>query len=159
MAYKEGNPLVKLVILAVVVYGGYKYGLPWAKEKKLLPSFGGSTSSRTTQDEGCLGLALTASNVWSGGVGSFMSPPVDSGAWSNFRSDVEGAISTARDGCGCPEESCRKAKEAMSELTGLVRDMDAAVRGSGPLGLDVVRTQERIDSLLDEARTLTNQGK
>jgi hypothetical protein len=158
MAYKEGNPLVKLVILALVVFAGYKYGLPWAKEKKLLPS-SGATSSRPAQDEGCVGLALAAGDAWSGGFGAFMNPPVDASAWSNFRSDVEGSISTARNGCGCPEESCRKAKEAMSELSGLVRDMDAAVRSSGPPTVDVVRTQERIDNLLDEARTLTNQGK
>jgi hypothetical protein len=88
-----------------------------------------------------------------------MNPPVDASAWSSFRSDVNGAISSARNGCGCPEESCRKAKEAMSDLSSLVNDMDAAVRSGGPPTVDVVRAQERIDSLLDEARTLTNQGK
>jgi hypothetical protein len=158
MAYKQGNPLVKLIILAVVVYAGYKYGLPWAKEKNLIPS-GGSKTSQASKNEGCLGLALNAGDVWSGGIARFMNPPVDASAWSSFRSDVNGAISSARNGCGCPEESCRKAKEAMSDLSSLVNDMDAAVRSGGPPTVDVVRAQERIDSLLDEARTLTNQGK
>jgi hypothetical protein len=88
-----------------------------------------------------------------------MNPPVDASAWSGFRSNVEGAISSARKECGCPEESCRKAKEAMSELSSLVRDMDAAVRSGGPPTVDVVRAQERIDGLLNEAQSLTNQGK
>ncbi|MFA6955100.1 MAG: hypothetical protein WC538_04425 [Thermoanaerobaculia bacterium] len=158
MAYKQGNPFVKLIILAVVVYAGYKYGLPWAKEKNFLPS-GGSNVSQSSKDEGCLGLALNAGDVWSGGIASFMNPPVDAAAWSGFRSNVEGAISSARKGCSCPEESCRKAKEAMSELSSLVRDMDAAVRSGGPPTVDVVRAQDKIDGLLNEAQSLTNQGK
>jgi len=158
MAYKQGNPLVKLIILAAVVYAGYKFGLPWAKEKNLIPS-GGSTASHASKNEGCLGLALNAGEVWSGGVARFMNPPVDASAWSSFRSDVEGAISSARNGCGCSEESCSKAKEAMSELSSLVNNMDAAVRSGGPPTVDIVRAQEKIDGLLDEARSLTNQGK
>lgn len=158
MAYKEGNPLVKLIILAVVVFAVYKYGLPWAKEKNLIPS-GESKVAQASKNEGCLGLALNAGDAWSGGVARFMNPPVDASAWSSFRSNVDGAISSARNGCGCPEESCRKAKEAMSELRSLVSNMDAAVRSGGPPTIDVVRAQEKIDGLLDEARTLTNQGK
>ncbi|MBI2212926.1 MAG: hypothetical protein HYU52_04705 [Acidobacteria bacterium] len=158
MAYKEGNPLVKLVIFAVIVYCGYRFGIPWAKEKKLLPS-SESSSSRSPRDEGCMGRALAAGDAWSGGFTAFMNPPVDASAWSDFRSSVEREISSARQGCGCPEESCRKAKEALSELSDLVRNMDAAVRSSGPPTIDIVRAQERIDTLLNEARTLTNQGK
>lgn len=157
MAYKQGNPLVKLIVLAVIVYAGYKYGLPWAKEKNLIP--GGSTAAKTSKNDGCLSLAVNAGDVWSGGVARFMNPPVDASAWSSFRSNVEGAISSAENGCGCSEESCAKAKEAMSELGRLVNDMDAAVRSNGPPTVDLVRAQEKIDNLLDEARSLTNQGK
>ena len=88
-----------------------------------------------------------------------MNPPVDAAAWTSFRSDVDGAISRASSGCGCAEESCAKAREAMSVLSGIVSDMDAAVRGSGPLPSDIVRVQERINDLLDDGRTLANQGK
>ncbi len=158
MAYKQGNPLVKLVILAVVVYAGYKFGLPWAKEKHLLPG-SGSSSPRAARDAGCLELAESAGSVWADGVASFMNPPVDAAAWTSFRSDVDGAISRASSGCGCAEESCAKAREAMSVLSGIVSDMDAAVRGSGPLPSDIVRVQERINDLLDDGRTLANQGK
>lgn len=158
MAYKQGNPLVKLVILAVVVYAGYKFGLPWAKEKNLLPG-SGSSSQRTARDAGCLELAESASGVWAAGFSRFMNPPVDAAAWGEFRSEVDGAISRAKSGCGCAEESCGKAKEAMSALRSLVSEMDAAVRSGGPPPSDVVRAQEAVDNLLDEARTLTNQGK
>lgn len=158
MAYKQGNPLVKLVILAVVVYAGYKFGLPWAKEKNLLPG-SGSASARAERDAGCLGLAESAGAMWAEGFGRFMNPPVDAAAWGEFRSEVEGAISRAKSGCGCDDESCGKAKEAMSELSSLVRDVDAGVRSGGPPSSDIVRAQERVDTLLDEARALTNQGK
>ena len=157
MAYKQGNPLVKLVILAVIVFAGYKFGLPWAKEKNLLP--GSGSSPRAERDAGCLELAESASGVWAGGFSRFMNPPVDPAAWGEFRSEVDGAISRAKSGCGCPEESCGKAKDAMSALGRLVSEMDAAVRTGGPPSSDVVRAQERVDTLLDEARTLTNQGK
>lgn len=158
MAYKQGNPLVKLAILAVVVFCGYKYGLPWAKEKNLLPG-SGSSSPRESRDTGCLELAEAASSVWADGFTRFMNPPIDASAWGDFRSEVNGAISSARSGCGCPEESCGKAKEAMLELSSMISGMDAAVRSGGPPAIDLVRSQERVDSLLDEARTLTNQGK
>ncbi|MGK2857710.1 MAG: hypothetical protein ACSLFQ_10940 [Thermoanaerobaculia bacterium] len=158
MAYKQGNPLVKLVILAVVVFAGYKFGLPWAQKQTFWPGTG-SASSRVERDAGCLGPAEEAGAIWANGVARFMNPPVDAAAWGDFRSGVDIAISRAQSACGCAEESCDKAREAMSALSSMVSEMDAAVRSGGPPASDIVRTQERIDNLLDEARTLTNQGK
>jgi hypothetical protein len=158
MAYKQGNPLVKLIVLAVVVYGGYKYGLPWAKDKNLIPS-GGSAASRGAGDRGCLALAEEAGAIWADGIPRYINPPVDRAAWDGFRSEVESSISKARSGCDCAEESCRKAGEAMDQLSALVRDMDSAVASGGAPPSDVVRSQERVDNLLDQARRLTNEGK
>lgn len=157
MAHRKSNPLVKLVILALVVWGGWRYGLPWAKQQGLV---GGSRQAAAGSPGGeCVAAAESAVATWSGGVMRFMTPPVDSAAWSDFRGEVERRINAARAACSCQAESCRVASDALGDLSRVVSDMDSAARGGGPPPGDLVRAQESIDLRVDEAWRLADAGK
>ncbi len=157
MAYKEGNPLMKLIIFAAIVFAAYKFGWPWVQKQGFL----GTKSSVSSKggNGGCVDVAMAASDAWGSGVTRFMNPPVDQSAWSDFRSDIDGRISRARSACDCADVSCAKVRAAMTDLSSLVSDMDNAVRSGAPPTLDIVGAQDRIDTTLNEARAALGSSK
>ena len=157
MAYSQTSPIVKLLILGVLLWTGWRYGLPWIQSQ----GFVGSTrpSAQGSPSAVCVSAADEAVAAWSGGVVRFMNPPIDASAWSDFRRQVEGKLDRAGSTCGCQSESCRSAREVVSELRRLVSEMDSAARnGSSPPG-DLVRAQERIDLLIEEAWKHADAGR
>jgi hypothetical protein len=157
MAYRQSHPLVKVVILAIVVWAGYHFGVPWAREQGLL---GGTTREQgATPNAACVTAVDDAVAVWSRGLVRFVDPPVDTSAWSDFRVEVERKIEKGRAACDCPAESCALAKEIASDLRRVLSEMDAAARSGGSPAVDLVRAQESIDLKIEQAWVLADSGK
>lgn len=152
--------IVKWLVVLVVLFAIWKYVLPWARNEA--GSFGKSSSSSSSGGGGnspCISAAENASNAWGSGLNRFINPPVDVDAWSSFKRDIDSKVMDAQSACSCAEESCRKAKDALAGLRGLVSDMDGAVRSGGSPGQDIVQRQEAIDNQIEAARELVRAGK
>ena len=149
---------LKWIIILAVVYAIWKYGIPWIKNEA--NSMGRSSNlSSASGNSPCVSAAENASSTWGGGIGRYVNPPYDLNAWSSFKGNVDGKISNAESECSCSEESCRTARAAMSDLRGLVADLDSAIRGGASPGQDIVQRQEAIDNKINDARALVQSGK
>lgn len=157
MAYRQGNPLVKLVILAVVVWAGWRYGLPWVKQQGFLGT--SKTTVTDTPNAACVSAVDDAVAVWSNGIVRFMNPPIEPAVWSDFRSDVDRKIEQASSACNCISESCGLGTQISRDLRRLLSEMDAAVRSGGPPPGDLVQSQEAIDLKIEQAWKLVDAGK
>lgn len=149
--------LVKLAIVIAIVFFGWK----WYQHQR---QHGGTTSSSSSRSaaaagDSCTPYADSAANAWSSGIRKFVNPPYDMAAWESFRSDVQSRISDAEGHCSCDAESCAKAKEAMNGLRGMVSDVDGMIRNNAAPPSDIVRKQENVDNLVDQAKELVRQGK
>lgn len=149
------SKLVKLVIVAAVVFVAWKYGLPWIQGK----TSGGSAATHASTDNSCISIADRASEAWGAGIGKFVNPPYDLDAWSSLSASVNSSIVATSTACGCAEESCTKVQSAMRDLKSLVSDMDSAIRSGQPPAGDIVQRQSAIDAQLDSARELVKAGK
>lgn len=157
MAYRQTSPLVKLVILGLVVWGVWRYGVPWLKEQGI--GGGSKVTAEQTPNVSCVSAADDAVAVWSRGIVRFMNPPLDQSAWGDFRAEVERKIDQARSACSCPSESCALANDIASDLRKMVSDMDAAARSGGPPPGDLVRAQESIDLKIEQAWKLAEAAR
>jgi hypothetical protein len=148
--------VIKWIVALAIVVVAWKVVLPWAKSQK----FGGSKASATgNADSSCVGSAESAANTWANGIGRFVNPPYDLNAWSSFRSDVDSKVNAAEAQCSGAEESFRKTRTALSELRGLVSELDASIRTGGAPPDGIVQRQERIDTMLNDAADLARAGK
>ena len=148
--------IVKWIVIIGIAFFAWKVVVPWVKAQKS----GGtsSISAGAVGDDSCVGQAERASEAWGSGLSRFVNPPYDLAAWSEFRTTVETQISEAESTCTCATESCDKVRGAMSDLRGLVSDLDNTIRnGASPDG--VVQRQESIDNRINEARALQSDGK
>jgi hypothetical protein len=151
----DSSKLVKWVIILVIVFAGWKYGLPWIQSKTSRSSSSGTASTDNT----CISIAGRASETWGSAIGKFVNPPYDMDAWSSLSASVNSSIVATSTACGCPEESCQKVQGAMRDLKTLVSDMDSAIRSGQSPGSDIVQRQSAIDDQLDAARELVRAGK
>lgn len=147
--------LVKLIVVIVILFFVWKYGLPWLQRQQS----GGSSSTHAAATSGCPGAAARASETWGSGLHSFVNPPYDLNAWSTFHDSVESKISAAESECSCSGASCEKAHAAMRDLRSLLSDLDSAIRGGTAPPSDLAQRQEAIDKQIDEAADLTRAGK
>jgi hypothetical protein len=152
----DGTRLLKLLVVAAIIFGAWKYGLPWIKQQT---SHASEASAAGSAGSSCVTNAERASESWGSGIGRFVNPPYDLDAWSRFRADTEAKITTAESSCERAAESCQKARAAMHDLRSLVADLDSAFRNETSVPGDVVRRQESIDNQLDSARALAQLGK
>src|SRR3954468_19322335 len=116
------NRLIKWIVIIAIILVAWKYGVPWAKQKLQ----GGAVTAVAT-DNSCVAAAQRASEAWGSGLHSFVNPPYDLGAWSNFRDDVEKKIATAEFQCRASSQSCDAARSAMTDLKNLIAELDAAI--------------------------------
>ena len=150
---------LKGFVAIVLIFVIWKYVIPWIKGEA--DSFGRSSNAvgSASASSPCISSSERASSAWGGGLGRYVNPPYDLGAWSSFKSDVDSKISQAESDCSCTEDSCRKARSAMGDLRGLVSDLDTAIRGGTSPGQDIVQRQEQVDRQIDDARELVRAGK
>jgi len=147
--------LLKWIVIIAIVFFAWKVVVPWVKAQQL-PSTSASISN--VGDESCAGRAERASEAWGSGLSRFANPPYDLAAWSAFQTGIDAQIAMAEAKCSCASESCQKVRSAMSDLRGLVSDLDNTIRnGSSPD--NIVARQENIDNRINEARDLQNAGK
>ncbi len=146
--------LIKLVILVAVLYFAWTLSRPWRERlgSSADESAGGGTSP-------CVSAAMAASDAWGSGIGRFVNPPVDREAWSSFRSDIDGRISSAQSECGCFDDSCATARQALSELSSLVSDLDSSVQSGSPPDNDLAQRQESVDRAIEHAGDLARKAE
>lgn len=149
--------LLTLAVVIVVVYFVYTQGLPWIEERLDGP---GAASTAVGEEgspggSGCIDAAEGANRVLHGELVRFGRPPIDPNAWSMAYQSISRAISTAEVDCSsCFGQACRSAQEALAEMRGLALQFDDAARGEAHGWSNPASAQERIDSLLDQARSL-----
>ena len=147
--------ILKLAFWAAVIYAAVVYGWPWLQET--IEGIGTSTASTAKSlsvGEGgrCVDLATKAADDFGGGMREFSTPPYDQGRWSEFTTEIRNEISYAQSECGCPEEPCRIAREALYELETMVGDFDRMIQGGRASSLDAGRDMERVYDILGRAR-------
>lgn len=150
----DTNRLLKWVIVIVLAIVGWKYALPWAKQR-----LQGSPAATSSPDSSCTSTAQHASEIWGSGLHRFANPPYDLAAWSDFRSSVESEIAKAQTECRCSQQSCETMRGAMSDLRSLVSEFDTAIRNGSPPPDNAVQRQESIDTTIETAAALARGGK
>ena len=147
--------LLKLALVIAALFIAWKVVLPRLKGSGGEPA----SSPAAAGHESCVAGAEHASNAWGSGVGRFANPPYDIDAWSNFQSDINSKIAAAEAQCTCSDKSCVMVRSAMSELRGLISEMDSSIRSGAPQPSGLVQRQESIDTQIIEARALSQSGK
>ncbi len=105
----------------------------------------------------CVKAAERASERFHRGLRDYSKPPIDMDSWARFTESLKGLIYDAESECNCPQDSCQRATDALTELNSLVTDFDSSLRGTG-MPLNPARRQETIDRFLKRARELERQG-
>jgi len=140
--------LLKWAFVIAVIVIAWKVVLPWLRNT-------GTGSSTTTTvaagDNSCSGAAQRASEAWGSGLRQFVNPPYDVNAWSTFRGEVESKITSAELQCNCSAESCVKTRGALTDLRGLISDLDRSIRNGSEPPSDAVSRQDSIDTRISEA--------
>lgn len=151
--------IVKFLVVLVILYFAYTAGWPWLQEQlgRVSKSTAG-TGGGGGEGGRCVEMAAAASASFGGEIPRFSRPPVDLDAWGAVVSSTQRQIADAQTECACALDSCRKASDALSELSGMVYEFDSGFRGAGGMPINAARQQERIDELLAEARDLARQG-
>jgi hypothetical protein len=146
--------IVKLLVVAAILFAAWKYVVPWVKGQA---GKTGTESTASSPGSSCVQRAEQASEKWGSGLHQFANPPYDLNAWATFRSDVESNINAAETECDCAGESCEKVRGALRDLRALVNDLDSTLR-NGSDASDFVQRQERIDNAINEAADLARDG-
>lgn len=144
--------LVGLVVLAVVLYQGYKYGRPWIEERLDMKRAEEPIGQERSQSARCVDLAEQANRTFADMIRQFSKPPIDQQAWGAALISISGDIGAAESACGCGTAACDKAYSAVAELRSLSLTFDGVARGSARAISNPAAQVERIGELLEEAR-------
>ncbi len=148
--------IIKYGILIALVYFIVQNAPRWVEEVTKVGS-GLSRKTGPVSQSHCLPAAERASEAFSEGLRDYAEPPFDIDAWDLFMEDVQRELYSAESRCNCPRDSCQRATDALSELSGLMADFDNSLRGDS-MPLNPARRQETIDRFLKRARELDRQG-
>ena len=135
------------IILILFVVAGWYVWTHYGQRHTDVAATAGATAAQS-----CASAAAAAADTWGSGVGRFANPPYDTTAWDEFRSRVEKQARQAEERCLCGDAACNTAKGAMSDLRGLISEMDSALRSGSPPPSDLVQRQEAIDNAINSAR-------
>ena len=146
--------IIKLIVVAGIIYFGLTYAIPWFKGLAGAPLRTGGASTGSGAGR-CIDLASRASSAFGEEIRRFSRPPFDVNAWSASVTRLQIKMADADSACYCPSAACPKAREALSELRTLVSQFEGFVRGDATGMSNPASLQERVDQLLDEARALS----
>lgn len=148
--------LVRLIAIVIVL------GLVAVIASKVLPVFIdslGLAPQRAAQassdpEDRCVALAMDANSELGAAIRRFSTPSrFDEQEWDDTAFDIISMADRAQMECGCSGEACEKATEAMIELQQLVDSLDSMFRGEDTAWDNPGRRQEKINTLLREARS------
>ena len=145
--------LIKLAILAAVVYFGYTQLLPRYRAHRESQAAHEEADQVGQQAHHCVSVAESVSSDFAGEIRQFARPPVDAGMWSTFMIQTSGQLSSADSACRCPHEACTSAAAALLEQRRLLNRFDAMVRGTSTGISNPAVSLERINNLLARARS------
>ncbi|MCH7664994.1 MAG: hypothetical protein IH936_03565 [Acidobacteria bacterium] len=145
--------LIKLAILAAVVYFGYTQLLPRYRAHRESQAAHEEADQDSQQAHHCVSVAESVSSDFAGEIRQFSRPPVDAGMWSTFMIQTSGQLSSADSACRCPHEACTSAAAALLEQRRLLNRFDAMVRGTSTGISNPAVSLERINNLLARARS------
>ena len=147
--------LSRLLTFAIVL--GIAYLLLTKAGPLIQKQFGGGSSGEAieaTSEEGqCVEKAFQANDMLTRVARQYGQPPVDVDSWSDAQWEIDSSIQTAESACFCAADACRSATEALSEMRGLLSNLDGMVRGTSPGFANPANQQERIYKLLNQARS------
>lgn len=147
--------ILSLAIVAFLIYIVLTQGLPWLKGQLGAESGGEASGGGGEREYRCVETAWQANETLISQIRSFSRPPVDAEMWGVAFAEVMRDIGTAEVECGtCLTAACGKAGTAAAELRDLAMQFDGVVRGDASGWSNPARQQERINQLLDDARTL-----
>ena len=146
--------IVKLAVLAGLVYLGFEYGRPWIERLDEGSAAGGTAVSAEAGDDvaTCLEWTRSASNALDGATTVMGTPPYDAAAWANLESRLLSQVGEARAACSCAHDACETANAALDAMEGIVGDYAAAVAGDGTL-TDLARQYDEVHGLLATAQS------
>ncbi len=142
--------LVRLGIVAVLIYTGLTYGRPWIEQLLADPNLG-PLSGTTALDLRCVELAERVQIDFGEMVREHGQPPIDGDRWAGALKLIEGRWARARSACDCDGDACTSAREGLEQLSSLMGAFDDGVRGGTP-PYNAANLMERIDEQLGKAR-------
>jgi hypothetical protein len=152
--------LVRLAILAVLIWAGIEYGAPWIEKISSGIASTGRPASGSTS--GCVAAAEDASSSFGETVVKRATLPLDVDAWDRAYQRDRERVQRARDICHCFEvesedtSACEEANRALDLLEDFMTEMDKGLRSGNP-PLNAPRLQELIDEHLVRARNLARR--
>jgi len=129
-------------------------GLPWLKERLgsdpgSPPRAGARAEPAADEDPAeCVNAAQRSADRIGDRMRTLGPNATDSEELAGVLAAIEDDIFAAESVCGCPEESCRRAGEALAQLRALVHDLGAG----NPWGNPAYRLEQAY-RLLEEARS------
>jgi hypothetical protein len=142
---------MKKLLLVAVILGAVAFA--WQKTRQS-QSVSSPEPSVSLGGATCADRAREASEQFGDGIGQFVNPPVDPAAWDIFRGTVETKIGAAEAECSCVSEACRKGREALTRMRGVLRDLQASAQSGTPFATNLASEQEAIDAAIEEAARL-----
>jgi hypothetical protein len=146
--------ILRLAVIALVLYVVVKEASPWIKEQ--LGS--GAPAAGDTGPVRCVYLADQANEHFGDRVGRVSGPGTDPAVWSEFLGGVRSRIGDAQRQCRCDQLSCRQALQAMTTLEDLLNDLDLRATG-GVMERNAINRADEVNELLNGARALAREGK
>lgn len=147
--------LIGLVVLAVILYQGYKHAGPWIEQRLDAKGQVSGDDGDDLESVNCISSARNAARSLSDSMRQFSQPPVNQQEWTSAFLTVSGDIGSADNACSCSTDACYRAAEAVSELRDLSLSFDGTLRGGSRGISNPARGLERVYDLLDEAQRLS----
>lgn len=144
--------IVKLAVVAAILYAAVIYGRPWLEE--LLGGMGvGELGGGGSPQRACIAAIERANDDFTDLVLRHASPPVDVAKWSSGYRLAEGRMRKAAIACECSEQGCAEARRALAVLEGSMSSTNLLLRSGRP-AVDLARDQQEILDLLVEAESM-----
>ena len=146
--------VVKLAVLAALLYLGYTKGMPWLERLQQSKQDQSVEQEQNAASADCVALARTAADTLGSELIPLAAPQTDRGTWGTALIRTGGALTDADNACRCGTKSCLQASVALIEMRQVIDSLNSALRGTAPPLINPANSLEHVDRLLDEAHRL-----
>jgi len=150
---------LQLVVLAVLGYLFWVYGLPWVHRQvgQSRPPVGNPARG---EGGNCVQMVARASEELHDNMLDTGRALMDDASWDSVAEQVDYELDEARSACTCKLESCALARAALSTLEAVFSSARTAlVRSSQSVPLELSRPYEQANQQLWDAYDLAREGK